>query len=119
MRAHSSRYRRGRPTQSTNTRRARGRRAQPRLTKGAACRPLRPLDAVNDEAVPLLEARAVAKHYGPVVALRSADLSVAPGEVHALLGANGAGKSTLVKCLTGVTRPDSGTKIGRASCRER
>jgi len=64
---------------------------------------------VNDEAAPLLEARGVAKHYGPVVALRSADLSVAPGEVHALLGANGAGKSTLVKCLTGVTRPDSGT----------
>jgi ribose transport system ATP-binding protein len=64
---------------------------------------------VNDEAVPVLEARGVAKHYGPVVALRSADLSVAPGEVHALLGANGAGKSTLVKCLTGVTRPDSGT----------
>ena len=64
---------------------------------------------MNDEAVPLLEVRGVAKHYGPVVALRSADLSVAPGEVHALLGANGAGKSTLVKCLTGVTRPDSGT----------
>ena len=64
---------------------------------------------MNDEAVPLLEARGVAKQYGPVVALRSADLSVAPGEVHALLGANGAGKSTLVKCLTGVARPDSGT----------
>jgi ribose transport system ATP-binding protein len=61
------------------------------------------------EATPLLEARGVAKHYGPVVALRSADLSVSPGEVHALLGANGAGKSTLVKCLTGVIRPDAGT----------
>jgi ribose transport system ATP-binding protein len=60
-------------------------------------------------ATPLLEARGVAKHYGPVVALRSADLSVSTGEVHALLGANGAGKSTLVKCLTGVTRPDTGT----------
>jgi ribose transport system ATP-binding protein len=64
---------------------------------------------VNEEAAPLLEARGVAKHYGPVVALRSADLSVAPGEVHALLGANGAGKSTLVKCVTGVVRPDAGT----------
>jgi ribose transport system ATP-binding protein len=64
---------------------------------------------VNDEPAPLLEVRGVAKHYGPVVALRSADLSVAPGEVHALLGANGAGKSTLVKCLTGVVRPDGGT----------
>jgi len=64
---------------------------------------------VSAEETPLLEARGVAKHYGPVVALRSADLTVAPGEVHALLGANGAGKSTLVKCLTGVTRPDTGT----------
>jgi ribose transport system ATP-binding protein len=66
-------------------------------------------DAMSDEATPLLEARGVAKHYGPVVALRSADLSVSSGEVHALLGANGAGKSTLVKCLTGVIRPDAGT----------
>lgn len=64
---------------------------------------------MSDEAAPLLEARGVAKHYGPVVALRSADLSIAAGEVHALLGANGAGKSTLVKCLTGVIRPDAGT----------
>jgi ribose transport system ATP-binding protein len=64
---------------------------------------------VSENATPLLEARGVAKHYGPVVALRSAHLEVSAGEVHALLGANGAGKSTLVKCLTGVTRPDAGT----------
>jgi ribose transport system ATP-binding protein len=55
-----------------------------------------------------LRARAVAKRYGPVVALRSANLAVRPGEIHALLGANGAGKSTLVKILTGVLAPDSG-----------
>jgi ribose transport system ATP-binding protein len=57
----------------------------------------------------LLEVRNVAKRYGPVVALKSADLVVEPGEIHALLGANGAGKSTLVKILTGVIRHDSGT----------
>jgi ribose transport system ATP-binding protein len=57
----------------------------------------------------LLEVRNVAKRYGPVVALKSAELVVEPGEVHALLGANGAGKSTLVKILTGVIRHDSGT----------
>src|SRR4051794_5784137 len=57
----------------------------------------------------LLEVKDVAKRYGPVVALRSAELAVEPGEVHALLGANGAGKSTLVKILTGVIRHDAGT----------
>jgi ribose transport system ATP-binding protein len=57
----------------------------------------------------LLEVQNVAKRYGPVVALKSADLVVEPGEIHALLGANGAGKSTLVKILTGVIRHDSGT----------
>src|SRR5262249_48279367 len=56
----------------------------------------------------LLEARGLAKSYGPVQALRSADLVVIPGEVHALLGANGAGKSTLVKLLTGVIDADRG-----------
>ncbi|MDJ0665055.1 MAG: sugar ABC transporter ATP-binding protein [Acidimicrobiia bacterium] len=56
----------------------------------------------------LLAARGVAKQYGPVVALRSANLSVVPGEIHALLGANGAGKSTLVKILSSVIRADAG-----------
>ncbi|HEY3184444.1 MAG TPA: sugar ABC transporter ATP-binding protein [Gaiellaceae bacterium] len=63
------------------------------------------------ETAPLLEATDVAKSYGPVQALRSASLAVAPGEVHALLGANGAGKSTLVKILTGVIRPDRGAIV--------
>jgi ribose transport system ATP-binding protein len=58
---------------------------------------------------PLLTVRGVAKRYGLVVALRSVDLTVEPGEIHALLGANGAGKSTLVKILSGVLPPDAGT----------
>jgi ribose transport system ATP-binding protein len=57
----------------------------------------------------LLEIRSVAKNYGPVVALRNANFTVAPGEIHALMGANGAGKSTLVKILTGVISGDAGT----------
>src|SRR5436190_1546847 len=59
--------------------------------------------------MPFLEVSNVAKRYGPVVALKSAELVVEPGEIHALLGANGAGKSTLVKVLTGVIRHDAGT----------
>ena len=61
----------------------------------------------------LLDATDVAKHYGAVIALRSASLAVRPGEVHALMGANGAGKSTLVKILTGGVRPDRGTILVR------
>ncbi|HEY8471509.1 MAG TPA: sugar ABC transporter ATP-binding protein [Natronosporangium sp.] len=57
---------------------------------------------------PVLEVRGVAKRYGSVVALRSAELTVAPGEIHALLGANGAGKSTLVKIMAGVLPADEG-----------
>src|SRR5271166_6595258 len=60
-------------------------------------------------AEPILEVRSVAKAYGAVVALRSADVTVRAGEQHAIMGANGAGKSTLVKILTGVVRPDAGT----------
>jgi ribose transport system ATP-binding protein len=61
------------------------------------------------ELSPLLEVSSLSKRFGAVVALRSADLTVRPGEVHALMGANGAGKSTLVKVLTGVLRADGGT----------
>lgn len=58
---------------------------------------------------PLLQTSGIAKRFGPVVALRSVDLTVKPGEVHAVLGANGAGKSTFVKVLSGVFAPDEGT----------
>jgi len=56
----------------------------------------------------LLDARGVAKSFGAVRALTDASLSIARGEVVALLGANGAGKSTFVKILTGALKPDAG-----------
>ncbi|MFF8027920.1 sugar ABC transporter ATP-binding protein [Streptomyces sp. NPDC007896] len=59
-------------------------------------------------STPLVEARGIAKRYGPTVALQDGRLTVLPGESHALVGRNGAGKSTLVTILTGLQAPDEG-----------
>ncbi len=63
---------------------------------------------MTTQAVPLLEARGIHKHFGGVRALRGANFSVYPNEVVALVGDNGAGKSTLVKILAGAVQRDSG-----------
>jgi simple sugar transport system ATP-binding protein len=65
--------------------------------------------AADGEKHVALEVRDIVKTYGPVHALAGASLTVHAGEVVGLLGDNGAGKSTLVKCISGVTTPDSGT----------
>ncbi len=62
---------------------------------------------------PLLDASGVAKSFGAVKALTDAQLTVARGEVVALMGANGAGKSTFVKILTGALKPDRGRVLIR------
>lgn len=58
---------------------------------------------------PRLEMHGIAKRYGGVRAIRSADLVLEPGTVHALVGENGAGKSTLIKILAGAERADEGS----------
>ena len=65
---------------------------------------------------PLLEVRGLVKSFPGVRALRGVSLSLARGEVLAVIGENGAGKSTLMKILAGVQRPDSGEILlyGRA-----
>ncbi|MBR0896997.1 sugar ABC transporter ATP-binding protein [Bradyrhizobium tropiciagri] len=60
---------------------------------------------------PILEMRRVSKSFFSIKALRGVDLTVYPGEIHALMGENGAGKSTLMKILSGAYRPDPGGEI--------
>jgi len=59
----------------------------------------------------LLTLSGLRKAYPGVVANDDVSFSIAPGEVHALLGENGAGKSTLVKMIYGLVRPDAGTMM--------
>ncbi|HVZ00285.1 MAG TPA: sugar ABC transporter ATP-binding protein [Dongiaceae bacterium] len=55
-----------------------------------------------------MEIRGLTKSFAGELALDEADLDIARGEVHGLVGANGAGKSTLIRCLAGVTTADRG-----------
>ena len=57
---------------------------------------------------PLVEARAISKSFGRTPALRGASVSVAAGEILAVMGPSGSGKSTLLHCLAGIFLPDDG-----------
>ncbi len=57
---------------------------------------------------PRLAIKGMRKVYPAVVANDNVDLTVMPGEIHAVVGENGAGKSTLMKAIYGAIRPDAG-----------
>jgi ABC-2 type transport system ATP-binding protein len=62
----------------------------------------------GEEITSAIEADAVTKRYGEMVAVNAVSFSVAQGEVFAFLGPNGAGKSTTIKMLCTLARPSSG-----------
>jgi putative ABC transport system ATP-binding protein len=59
----------------------------------------------------LLLGRGLYKSFGPIPALRGADLEVAAGEVLAVTGPSGSGKSTLLHCLASILTPDAGEVV--------
>ncbi len=70
------------------------------MTIGASAR------TTTDAAV---EAHALTKEFGSILALDRLDLSVPSGSVFGLLGPNGAGKTTTIRILTGLARASAGS----------
>lgn len=61
-----------------------------------------------NHTAPVIEAVGLRKTFGPRVALADFQLTVAPGELFALVGPDGAGKTTTIRLLTGIMDPDAG-----------
>ena len=57
---------------------------------------------------PRAELRAVRREFRGGAGVHGVDLSIAPGEIHALVGLNGAGKTTLMRLMLGMLRPSAG-----------
>ena len=57
----------------------------------------------------LQEARGIEKSFGPIKALRDANLKIERGKITALLGPSGSGKTTLLRILAGLENPTKGT----------
>ncbi len=57
---------------------------------------------------PILETEDLTKEFAGFIAVRSVNLRVARGSIHALIGPNGAGKTTCFNLLTKFVAPTRG-----------
>jgi branched-chain amino acid transport system permease protein len=67
--------------------------------------------ARSDRSVPILQARALTKRYGGLVANSEIDFAVYKGELRGIIGPNGAGKTTFFKMLTCEIAPTAGSIV--------
>jgi ABC-type branched-subunit amino acid transport system ATPase component len=58
---------------------------------------------------PILEARAVTKQFGGLVAVRDVNLDIPEGGIVSIIGPNGAGKTTFFNVIAGIIDPTAGT----------
>ncbi|SDX54304.1 ATP-binding cassette domain-containing protein, partial [Thiocapsa roseopersicina] len=58
---------------------------------------------------PVIEARALTRRFGDLIAVDALDLTVAPRTIYGFLGPNGCGKTTTLRMLTGLLTPSAGT----------
>jgi branched-chain amino acid transport system ATP-binding protein len=61
--------------------------------------------------IPILQVDGVSKHFGGVVAVDNASLTVGQGQIVGLIGPNGSGKSTMVNLVSGELAPDAGRLV--------
>ncbi len=64
----------------------------------------------------IFEAKHMHKAFGPTIALKDVDFSLARGEIRGLIGENGSGKSTIMSIASGMQKTTSGemTYLGKA-----
>jgi len=60
---------------------------------------------------PIIQARSIHKHFGPLHVLKGVDLTVAERELVFIIGPSGSGKSTLLRCLNRLEEPSAGSIV--------